>query len=79
MITEPVLTIRKPFFFVLAGAFLLSVILLGFLLTDRNSVQAQNRYLILKNDSIMSVNILLADSLKQRSMDAGKPKMVSRR
>jgi cytochrome c biogenesis factor len=71
------ITIGKPFFLLLTGIFILLAILVAFIIMERNSIGAQNRYLILKNDSIMSVNILLSDSLKQRPNETSNKKSVT--
>lgn len=64
------LSIRKSVFFVLNGALLLLSAMVFFLYRDKNGVQQQNRELIIRNDSILSVNILLTDSVKQKTMPA---------
>lgn len=62
--------IRKSAFFLLNGALVLLSALVFFLYRDKRLVQQQNRKLIIQNDSIMSVNIMLADSVKQRPLPA---------
>ena len=60
--------IKKPLFFLMNGAILFLCFIAGILYSEKATVQKQNRQLIIKNDSIMSVNIVLADSLKQKSV-----------
>lgn len=62
--------IRKSAFFLLKGALILLSALVFLLYRDKQIVQQQNRELIIQNDSIMSVNIMLADSVKQRPIPA---------
>lgn len=57
--------IRKPLFFLLNCIVLLLCVLVIFLYREKKTVQQQNRELIIQNDSIMSVNIVLTDSVKQ--------------
>jgi hypothetical protein len=57
--------IRKPVFFLMNGAILLLCFISGLLYSEKKCIQHENRQLIIQNDSIMSVNIVLADSLKQ--------------
>jgi cbb3-type cytochrome oxidase subunit 3 len=60
--------IRKPVFFLMSGAILFLCFIAGFLYTEKKSFQQENRQLIIENDSIMSVNIVLVDSLKQKAL-----------
>ena len=62
------LMIRKPVFFLMNGAILILCFISGILYTEKQSVQKRNRQLIIKNDSIMSVNIVLSDSLKKKPL-----------
>ena len=58
---------REPQFLLMTGVLLLLFIISGFMYQQKRSLQQQNRQLIIENDSIRSVNILLEDSVKQRS------------
>jgi hypothetical protein len=60
--------IRKPFSFLLIGSVILLGFFTGFLYKERKTIQEHNRQLIIQNDSIISVNILLADSLRQKPL-----------
>ena len=50
----------------LGGILVLLLITTGFLYKEKRTFEEQNRRLIIQNDSIMAVNILLNDSLKQK-------------
>ncbi len=63
---------KKPVFLLLIAAILALSITSGFLYTEKHSVQELNRQLIIQNDSILSVNILLKDSLKGKPIPAAK-------
>ena len=62
----PSYSISKPIFFLLSGGLLILAGLSGFFYQEKRVVQEQNRLLIIQNDSIMSVNILLNDSMRQK-------------
>ena len=60
------LEIRKSVLFLLTGAVIVLCIVTGFLYSVKRVVQEENRMLIIQNDSIMSANIVLKDSLRQK-------------
>ena len=62
------IVLRKPVFLLLLAGILALSFLSGFLYKQKNGVQEHNRQLIIQNDSILSVNILLKDSLKQKPL-----------
>jgi len=60
--------IQRPSVYLLyAGSFFL-LLVSGFFYREKRRIQEENKQLILKNDSISSVNILLADSLRKQPM-----------
>jgi hypothetical protein len=59
-------SISKPIFFLLSGGLITLGALTGFFYKEKRMMQEQNRLLIIQNDSIMSVNILLNDSIRQK-------------
>jgi hypothetical protein len=60
------LTIRTPVVLLFSGILLLLSLSTGLLYKEKKTFQEKNRELIIQNDSIMSVNILLTDSLRQK-------------
>lgn len=62
--------IRRPVFFLLNGALLLLCALVFCLYRDKKVMQRQNRELIIQNESLLSVNIILGDSVKQKAVPA---------
>ena len=58
---------RSSVYLLCAGSFVL-LLLSGFFYREKQRIQEENKQLILKNDSISSVNILLSDSIKKQPM-----------
>jgi hypothetical protein len=49
------------------GGLLFFCVATGFLYKEKQSLQEQTRQLIIQNDSVMSVNILLMDSIQRKA------------
>jgi hypothetical protein len=62
--------ISKTLFFSVVGTAILLLLATAFLIKEKNSVQEKTRQLIIQNDSVMSVNIVLSDSLKGKITDS---------
>ena len=61
----PSIIMKRTVFFLGIGLMILLATAVVFLYKETKAVQVQNRQLIIQNDSIISVNILLADSIKR--------------
>jgi hypothetical protein len=72
--TSSFFAVKKPVFFLLSGALVVFCLATGFLYRQKQVVLEQNRQLIIRNDSIMSVNILLNDSLQQKPLGVSPKK-----
>ena len=70
------LYVSKTMFLIAIGAVCLLVFATGFLMKERRSMQEQTRHLIIQNDSVMSVNLVLSDSLKKRSSNEREKRTV---
>jgi uncharacterized membrane protein YciS (DUF1049 family) len=64
--SAPSYTISKPLFLLLSAGLVSLGVLTGFFYQEKQTIQEQNRQLIIQNDSIISVNILLNDSIRQK-------------
>jgi hypothetical protein len=62
--------VSKPLFIITVGIAFLLLLTTGVLIKDRTVLREHARQLIIQNDSIISVNIALSDSLSGNPSDA---------
>lgn len=74
---QPLFVIRKSLFVSLISTVVALCVCTVFLLKEKTKFQHQARQLIIQNDSIMSANIVLMDSLKKRQRPL--PRNVSKK
>ena len=68
--------VSKTLVLITLGAVLLLLFTTGFLVKERSVMQEQTRQLIIQNDSVMSVNLVLSDSLKGMMLNEGAKRTV---
>jgi hypothetical protein len=69
LLTRKIAIQVRPALLLLTGIIFLLVLVSGFLYQQKRFYQQQNRELIIRNDSVLSVNIELKNALEQKPAD----------